>query len=545
MKQVAGTDINAKSCNGSADAILHELQVYQIELEMQNETLQNTQTLLQESLDRYRDLYDTAPVGYISLNGENQITEINLASVELLGLEHKNIEQKSFPYYIAAESIDDWHRHFHRMFSHGGRESCELVMRRSDGSRFEARLDCLLAENGEPSSSLRIALTDITDIKQNMVQLAEQARRQAEADRSKDQFLAMLAHELRNPMAAIRNAVQILKYADADAGRINWCGNVIERQVEHLVRMVDDLLDVSRINRGQIELKRELMDIRDFINPAVETCQPLIDARRQKFSLALPTTPLWIEGDRIRLAQVISNLINNAAKYTQEGGSLGLAVEQPSGNEICIRVHDTGCGIDRADLPYLFELFYQADRNLDRSQGGLGIGLSLVQRLVQEHGGQVQAFSGGRGRGSEFVIRLPLPRNPESEIIGNTAPETAHRRKLRILVVDDNRDAADSLSLLLELEGHLVRTAYDGKAALEMARAEAPEVILLDIGLPEIDGYTVAQTLRSGKEAEGLRLIAITGYGQFQDKEKSFASGFDAHLVKPVDFGSLLKLLNN
>ncbi|MGZ5000425.1 MAG: ATP-binding protein [Methylomonas sp.] len=544
MKLVAGTDVSQKPGNDDKEAMLHELQVHQIELEMQNEALQNTQRILQESLARYSDLYDSSPVGYISLNGKNQITELNLTSVELLGLGDKNIEQKGFLHYIAPESRDDWHRHFHRMLFDGGRASCELIMRRQDASTFPARLDCLLVENSEPSLSLRVALTDITEIRQNMDQLAEQSRQLREADRSKDQFLAMLAHELRNPLAPIRNAVQILKFAQTATSRIEWCGDVIERQVEHLVRIVDDLLDVSRINRGQIELKKESMELRDFIHPAVEACQPLIDARRQKFSLALPSQPLKIEGDRIRLSQVISNLINNAAKYTEEGGSLGLTAEL-DGNQICIRVYDSGCGIDQADLPRLFDMFYQADRNLDRSQGGLGIGLSLVQRLIEEHGGQVQAFSAGRGHGSEFVIRLPLQKNPEADFIGNKALETANERKLRILVVDDNRDAADSLSVLLKLEGHTVKTAYDGRAALAMAQSESPEVMLLDIGLPEIDGYKVAATLRRDKEAKGARLIAMTGYGQPQDQEKSFASGFDAHLVKPVDFGSLMKLLND
>lgn len=544
MKQVAGTDINTKPGNGSVEAILHELQVHQVELEMQNEALQTTQELLQQSLDRYRDLYDTAPIGYISLNSKNQITEINRASVELLGLGHKNIKQKPFSDYVAAESVEDWFQCFHRILVHGGRERCELVMRRSDGSRFEARLDCLLAEDSETFSSVRIALSDITDIKQNIIQLAEQARRLRESDRRKDQFLAMLAHELRNPLAPIRSAAQILKHTNADPKRIKWCGDVIERQVEHLVRMVDDLLDVSRINNGHIELKKEAVEVSDFIHLAVETCQPLIEARRQKFSLALPSEPLWVDGDRARLAQVLSNLINNAAKYTEEGGSLGLAVES-SGNEVCIRVYDSGCGIDQADLPCLFDLFYQVDRNLDRAQGGLGIGLSVVHRLVAEHGGHIQAFSAGRGRGSEFVIRLPMRLNPESESAGNAVPAAVYQRKQRILVVDDNRDAADSLSLLLNQEGYAVKTAYDGETALKMAHVDLPEVVLLDIGLPAVDGYTVAKTLRSNKETEGVRLIAITGYGQFHDKEESFANGFDEHLVKPVDFLLLLKLLNN
>ena len=227
-----------------------------------------------------------------------------------------------------------------------------------------------------------------------------------DADQRKDEFLAMLAHELRNPLAPIRNAVEIQKIANTDPARITWCTDIIDRQIKHLTGLVDDLLDVSRISRGLIELKKETLEIRDFIQPAVETNQPLIDARRQEFSMTLPPEPLWVEGDRIRLAQIVSNLINNAAKYTQEGGLSGLSVEL-SEDEVCIRVTDNGCGIDPADLSNLFDLFYQVDRNLDRSQGGLGIGLSLVRSLVEMHGGDVQAFSAGRGQGSEFVVRLP------------------------------------------------------------------------------------------------------------------------------------------
>lgn len=389
-----------------------------------------------------------------------------------------------------------------------------------------------------------ISSEDITDHKLYEAQLAEQAQQLRENDRRKDEFLAMLAHELRNPLAPIRNAVEIQKHANMDPSRITWCTDMIDRQIRHLTGLVDDLLDVSRISRGLVELKKETLEIRDFIQPAVETNQPLIDARRQKFNLALPSEPLWIEGDRIRLAQVMSNLINNAAKYSREGDWIGLTAESSDDN-ICIRVTDNGCGIDPAELPSLFDLFYQADRNLDRSQGGLGIGLSLVRRLVEKHGGDVRAFSVGPGQGSEFTVRLPKLIFPEPAAACASALSAPNCGKLRILVVDDNRDAAESLALLLELEGHLVHTANDGPAALEMARAERADVILLDIGLPGMDGYSVAQALRLCSELERPLLIALTGYGQLEDREKSFAAGFDEHLVKPIDYETLRKSLIN
>jgi PAS domain S-box-containing protein len=397
-----------------------------------------------------------------------------------------------------------------------------------------------LIDSGSCDRLLGVA-TDITDRKQNEAHLAEQAWQLQETDRRKDEFLAMLAHELRNPLAPIRNAVEIQKLANSDPSRLAWCNEIIERQVEHLTRLVDDLLDVSRISRGLVELKKEPLEIRDFILPAVETCQPLIDTRRHTLSLALPPEPVCIEGDRIRLAQIVSNLINNAAKYTAEGGHIRLSVEA-SDREVGIHVSDNGSGIDPADLSHLFDLFYQADRNLDRAQGGLGIGLSLVHNLVAKHGGNVQAFSAGHGQGSEFVIRLPRLILSSSTPAITAAPASCSN-KLRILVVDDNRDVAESLALLLESEGHQVLTAYDGIRALETARTERPDIILLDIGLPGMDGYAVAQALRQNHELERTLLIALTGYGQPDDRKKSSASGVDEHLVKPVDIEMLRKLI--
>ena len=352
----------------------------------------------------------------------------------------------------------------------------------------------------------------------------------------------MLAHELRNPLAPIRNAVEIQKLAHSDPSRLAWCNNIIERQLEHLTRLVDDLLDVSRISRGLVELKKEPLEIRDFVLPALETSRPLIDARRHQFSMTLPPEPLWVEGDRIRLAQIVSNLINNAAKYTDEGGHIELSVES-AGDDVCIRISDNGCGIDPVDLPCLFNLFYQVGRSLDRSQGGLGIGLSLVHNLVAEHGGHVRVISAGPGQGSEFEVRLPRLMLPEPAVVCCSSGPTPNLGKLRILVVDDNHDAAESLALLLGTDGHQVQMANDGLAALEMARAEDADVIILDIGLPGMDGYSVAQALRRSNEPSRALLIAVTGYGQPDDREKSRAAGFDAHLVKPIDFETLRKLL--
>jgi PAS domain S-box-containing protein len=412
----------------------------------------------------------------------------------------------------------------------------------ADGSmHWYSTVKIPLIENGNCDRLLGVA-ADITDRKQNEAHLAEQALQLQDTDRRKDEFLAMLAHELRNPLAPISNAVEILKFTELAPAQIARCTGMINRQVKHLTRLVDDLLDVSRISRGLVELKKEPLELRDFILPAVETCQPLIDSRRHTFSLALSPDPVWVEGDQVRLAQVVSNLLNNAAKYTEEGGHIELSVEA-SDRDVRIQVSDNGSGIDPADLAHLFDLFYQADRNLDRAQGGLGIGLSLVHNLVAKHGGNIQAFSAGRGQGSEFVIRLPRLILFSSTPPITAAPAVPSANKLRILVVDDNRDVAESLALLLESEGHQVLTAFDGIAALETARIERPDIILMDIGLPGLDGYAVAQALRQNHELERTMLIALTGYGQPDDRKKSSASGFDEHLVKPVDIELLRKLL--
>ncbi|MDO9269022.1 MAG: transporter substrate-binding domain-containing protein [Methylobacter sp.] len=359
-----------------------------------------------------------------------------------------------------------------------------------------------------------------------------------EIDQRKDEFLAMLAHELRNPLAPISNAVHIMKLSNLDETRLAWCRDVIGRQVEHMVRLVDDLLDVSRINQGKIELKKERLEVATIVQRAVETSQPLIDAHRHELSVHLPPEPVVVEGDLVRLSQVVSNLINNAAKYTDEGGCIRLTVES-AGKNIFIRVRDNGRGIDPSALPGLFQLFYQVDRTLDRAEGGLGIGLALVKSLVTMHGGDVWAQSEGRGKGSEFVIRLPCLRSSLAVPVPHPTEPKSAKGPLRILVVDDNRDAAQILSMLLTSEGHTVWLAYDGYEALEVAQAERPQVVLLDIGLPGMDGYAVAQALRQDPTLKTTRLIAQSGYGRQEDRERAKAAGFNDYLVKPVNFDEL------
>jgi signal transduction histidine kinase len=386
-------------------------------------------------------------------------------------------------------------------------------------------------------------------------ELHKRAEELGEADRRKDEFLAMLAHELRNPLAPIRNAVEVLKMIGPPDARLQRAREMIDRQVKHLARLVDDLLDVSRITTGKVQLRTGPVDLAVVIARAVETSRPLIDSRRHELAVRLPPEALVVEADPIRLAQVVSNLLNNAAKYAEEGGHIELTVGAGRG-EAVVRVRDDGMGIAADLLPRVFDLFTQGDRSLARSEGGLGIGLTLVRSLVELHGGRVEGHSEGPGRGSEFVVRLPLKQlqmeDCRSKIektietasgASNRQPAIGYRQSKRVLVVDDNADAAESLAMLLRAEGHEVRTAYDGPAALEAAAVIRPEAVLLDIGLPRMDGYEVARRLRRDVGLKEALLVAVTGYGQEEDRRRVEQAGFDAYLVKPADLAALRELL--
>jgi CheY-like chemotaxis protein len=322
---------------------------------------------------------------------------------------------------------------------------------------------------------------------------------------------------------------------------VDWAGDLIARQAQHLTRLVDDLLDVSRITRGKIALAIEAVDLGAVIGRAVEMVRPLIDARRQELTVLLPSEPVGLQGDPVRLPQVVANLLNNASKYTPEGGHIGVATERRS-RAVDIRVRDDGMGIPAEMLPCIFDLFVQADRSLDRSHGGLGVGLTLVRRLAEMHGGTVTASSAGPGRGSEFVVSLPTADTISAAPRGTAGESAEDSGARRILVVDDNRDAAESLAVMLRLMGHGVETAHSGPAALALAPALAPDVVLLDIGLPGMDGYEVARRLRAAGEPQPV-LIAVTGYGQEEDRRRSREAGCDHHLVKPVDHEDLERVI--
>ncbi len=463
------------------------------------------------------------------------VTSWNPAAEHLYGYTAAEMIGRPKVLLIPPERPDD----FARMLEHvrGGERVApyETVRRHKDGTLIDVSITVspIRNESGEIIGAATIA-RDITQRKRSEAALRE-------ADRRKDEFLATLAHELRNPLAPLSNALQVLRLAGGDAAMAQEARAVMERQLAHLVRLVDDLLDVSRITTGKIELRKERVSVHAVVESALETSRPLIDQGGLRLSVQLPDEPLQLEADPTRLAQVLANLLNNAAKYTDRGGNVKLSAQR-QGEDVLIRVEDDGIGIAPDVLPRLFEIFSQADPAVDRARGGLGIGLSLVRGLVRLHAGSVEVHSDGPGSGSRFTVRLPLATAADAGTAPTpTAGPTAARR--RILVVDDNRDSADSMSLLLALKGHAVRTAYDGTSGLALAREFRPDVVLLDIGLPGLDGYQVAECIRAEACSPRPALVASTGWGHAEDKRRAQAAGFDLHLTKPIDMQALESFL--
>ncbi len=490
-----------------------------------------------------RRLLERLPAGAYTCDPDGLITYYNPQAVQLWGRAPKLNDPVdrfcgSFKLFAADGAPITHDRCWMALALQHGREYCgeEIVVERPDGTRLPvlAHASPIHDERGNLLGAVNI-LVDISEQKR-----AQEALK--EADRRKDEFLAMLAHELRNPLAPVRNALHVLRASGGAGPAAEGVREMMERQVGHMVRLVDDLLEVSRITRGKIELRKERVELAAVVRSAVETSRPLIEAARHGLTVSLPPGPVPLEADPVRLAQVVANLLNNAAKYTEECGQIWLAARRDGGAAV-VSVRDSGVGIRADVLPRVFDLFAQADGTLQRAQGGLGIGLTLVKRLVEMHGGTVTAHSEGPGKGSEFVVRLPLAGEARPAAAAPQAGEPPAAAARRILVVDDNRDAADSLGLLLRFLGHEVRVAHDGPAALEAARAWRPAVVLLDIGMPGMDGYAVARALRALPELEGVVLIALTGWGQEEDRRRSRAAGFDHHLIKPVDLEALQALL--
>jgi signal transduction histidine kinase len=388
-------------------------------------------------------------------------------------------------------------------------------------------------ERGEPWGSVG-AFIDITDRKR-----AEDSLR--EASRRKDEFLGMLSHELRNPLAPISNSIYVLDHADPNGEPARRAATVIRRQVDHLTRLVDDLLDVTRIARGKVELRRQRTDLREVVRRSTEDHRSIIQDRGLRLEVALPDDRVWIDGDATRLAQVVGNLLQNAAKFTPAGGEVTVSL-RPVGSAVEMSVRDTGVGIEPSLISQVFEPFVQGQRTLARTEGGLGLGLALVKGIVELHGGTVHAESGGSGQGTEFVLRLPIGELHEEEDRSRPAVARSSRGR-RVLVVDDNRDAAESLAEVVQMLGHRVEVAYDGPEAIAKARANPPDIVLCDIGLPGMTGYEVARILRA-ENGNALEIFAVSGYAQPEDRRRAVASGFDGHLAKPPDHDEIARVLS-
>jgi two-component system CheB/CheR fusion protein len=496
-----------------------------------------TERLRTDSEMHFRRLADRIPALLRVDDADGRTRFVNQACAEFIGREREALLGRGWLEFVHPEDrLRFVAEHGVRDGSRNRRE-IDLRLRRGDGVYRWMRAITVPCFDAADRYEGDVTLT--LDVEERLV--AEQAL--VMADRRKDEFLAMLAHELRNPLAPIRNAVTIIGRLGQPDPQTAWAARVIERQTDALAKLLDDLLDVARIASGKIHLDRTPIDLSVVVERSVELARPLIDARRHVLTVSAADGPLFVEGDLLRLTQVLANLLNNAAKYTDEGGAIGLTLTR-DGKQAVITVQDNGVGMAADLVPQVFELFTQADTTLDRSRGGLGLGLTLVRQLVALHGGQVEAASPGLGRGSRFTVRLPLADLPAPvPVVDPPQAEGAGAGRCRVLVVDDNLDAAESLAMVLRADGHTVWTAFSGDGALEVAARVRPDAAVLDIGLPGRSGYEVAKALRGRRETADCLLIALSGYGRPEDREKAILAGFDRHLTKPADPQTLLAIL--
>jgi PAS domain S-box-containing protein len=499
----------------------------------------------EEARSRLAAIVESSNDAVIAQGLDGTITSWNKGAERIFGYAAEEIVGRRITTLAAPGSSDDPLAILERIRQGERVEHYETLRRTKDGRNICVSLTVSPVTDtaGRIIGASKIA-RDITEQKRLEEALWDRTRQLAEADRRKDEFLAMLGHELRNPLGPICNAVRVLRLRGPADPVLRQSWDMIDRQAAHMARLIDDLLDVSRITHGKVSLRTELLDLAKVVKVTVEDYRSGLEAAGLTFQLQLPDGPLWVRGDPTRLAQVVGNVLHNASKFTDPGGCVSVRVTQDAGGDTAvIAVRDTGIGMDEKTLAEVFETFHQAENSQTRSRGGLGLGLALVKGLVDLHDGSVQAASEGPGRGSEITIRLPSERAPEPSKAGSCAPAPAQRMH-RILVIEDNRDAAESMKMLLGLVGHQVETAYTGAAGVETARAFHPQVVLCDIGLPgEMDGYTVAQAFRQEPPLASAHLIALTGYAQEDDQRCARKAGFDRHMTKPVDLDELQAVL--
>lgn len=522
---------------GDAQRLLHDLQVHQIELEAQNVELREAQQQLEESRERYVELYDFAPVGYVTLDDGGVILQINLTGAAMLGMERGKLQGSPFRSHLAARQAPVFREYLDRVFGEGTeRHRHTACLTRRDGAIVNVRIESVLAYYDSKVCCLS-ALIDISEQLQLEARLRDHTQQLLEADKRKDHFLAMLAHELRNPLAPIQNAVQVMRLRAAkDPATVDWALDLISRQLNHLTRLVDDLLDVERLVHGKIRFEKKAVDLVALVNQTIEN-NTSAQTLHRRLSVLLPAESVTVNADATRLTQVIENLLVNAAHGTAGSGGVTVSVVR-EGGEAKLKIADTGIGIDPGILPHIFEPFVQGDP----ARGGLGLGLALVQQLVREHGGSVSAESAGHGRGSTFTVRLPIFGESPQTLAGASA-RVGKDGQRRVLVVEDNRDIAESLTALLNGMGHAVETVYDGESALVAAPNFDPDIVFVDLALPGIDGFEVARRLRAAPTGRPMTLVAFTGFGGDDVNQRVRAAGFDAHLLKPGTIQALAGVL--
>jgi two-component system CheB/CheR fusion protein len=522
--------------------LLDELQVYQIELELQNEELRAARIEVEAGLARYTELFDFAPIGYVTLAPDETIRELNHAGARLLGNERRRLVGQRFADLLAMGQADVFNRLLGSAMDSEARETCEVELRRPGGARMKLRLSATVLAHSEPARrTILLAFEDITERieRERKLEISERALR--DADRRKNEFLAVLSHELRNPLSPIRNSLYLLSHAEPGAEQARRAQAVIERQVGHMARIVDDLLDVTRIARGKVQLHRQRLDLGELVRSAMDDQRTLFETSGIRTDAHFDPGHFWVDADPVRMVQVLSNLLGNAEKFTPRGGRVVVSLQR-EGTKVSLRVRDTGVGVAPELAEQLFEPFNQAPQTIDRSRGGLGLGLAMTKGLVELHGGTVAIASEGPNRGTTVTVHLPLEAAPAAV---ESSVEPAPTRTRRVLVIEDNKDTADTLQEALAMIGHVVEVAYDGAAGIGVALGFRPEVVICDIGLPLMDGYEVARALRAEDRLRGTYLVALSGYGMPEDLERAAAAGFDRHVTKPFPLEELSRLISD
>lgn len=523
--------------------MFQDLNVHRIELEMQNEELRRTQEALELSRARYFALYDLAPVGYVTITEQGAIREANLAASKLLGIPRGTLVKRPLSGFILPEDQENFFRCRRQLFATGDWQACDLHLRRAGGLPFPAHLEFALGKDEDAGATdCLVILSDLSErIRAEVAQLAEAVQR--EENRRKDEFLALLGHELRNPLAPIRHIAEILRLTPNPApAMIAQVSDMLSRQVAHLVRLVDDLLDISRIGRGKMEMNRQPCDLREAVEHAAEQVRPLLDERRQRLEMTLPARPLTLDGDAVRLAQVVVNLLRNASQFSPPEASIVLSLDTVDGRA-SLQVRDWGAGLDPSLQSRIFEPFVQVEQGIERRQGGLGIGLALVKGVVELHGGSVAATSPGLGQGSTFSVRLPLSNRVAADTARSLPEARTCPNVYRILIVTERPALAGGCALQLRLLGQQVETAADGVAALAAVERLRPDLILLDLGLPGLDDGDLARRLRATEPGRTAWLVAVAGAGPEPAVEGLRALGFDECLLEPLQQDALADLL--